>query len=286
MADRPEYFDVNTNSQPAQGLVFGGLGRFSGSTYYRDSSLYGNHGTLTNMGVPATATSGWELDNFLGRRVLNFDGTNDYVTMGVVPAAAFTTNFTVSLWVYPTSIAQYDCFLVNCDQAGHGYRLWTRDASAHKWYWEIYDGGTKNTVSAEAITLNAWSHVSAVHDGAYLRLFVNGVASGTPTSCGAVDYTPAGVPEYVHFMLCDMLNSVTGTRGRCPATKITDPLLHGRVLSTAEIQQLADPSNTMLSGLVLPPKRRIWAVVVGGTPATTIRWPWQQRRHRRMAGVS
>jgi len=37
-----------------------------------------------------------------------------------------------------------------------------------------------------------------------------------------------------------------------------------RALSLPEIQQLADPSNMMLSGLILPPRRKWWPVVSSG----------------------
>jgi len=45
--------------------------------------------------------------------------------------------------------------------------------------------------------------------------------------------------------------------------QISDPFIHNRALSPAEIQQLADPSNVMLSGLILSPKRRIFSVAGG-----------------------
>jgi len=48
------------------------------------------------------------------------------------------------------------------------------------------------------------------------------------------------------------------------SASLADPLIYNRVLSPSEIQQLADPSNVMLSGLILPPKRRLWAVTGGG----------------------
>ena len=45
--------------------------------------------------------------------------------------------------------------------------------------------------------------------------------------------------------------------------------MHNRVLSLAEIRQLADPSNVMLSGLILPPRRRLFAAGVAGGTAYT-----------------
>ncbi len=41
---------------------------------------------------------------------------------------------------------------------------------------------------------------------------------------------------------------------------ISDVLLYDRALSPSEIQQLADPSNVMLSGLIVPAQRKVWSV--------------------------
>jgi hypothetical protein len=50
---------------------------------------------------------------------------------------------------------------------------------------------------------------------------------------------------------------------------VGDVLLYKRALSVGEIQELHDPSNAMLSGLILPPRRRLWAVSGGAPPVTT-----------------
>jgi hypothetical protein len=55
----------------AQGLFLFGGGRFPKSNKYVDSSLYGNHGTLTNM----DAATDWVWDSTLGRWVMAFDGS-------------------------------------------------------------------------------------------------------------------------------------------------------------------------------------------------------------------
>jgi hypothetical protein len=47
-------------------------------------------------------------------------------------------------------------------------------------------------------------------------------------------------------------------------------MLWGRAISPSEIQQLADPSNVMLSGLILPPTRRLWGVGGGIAPVALV----------------
>jgi hypothetical protein len=62
-----------------------------------------------------------------------------------------------------------------------------------------------------------------------------------------------------------------------------DILIYNRALSPAEIQQLADPSNVMLSGLILPPRRRLWAVSGGGAPVAKT-WIWARQHETQVIG--
>lgn len=100
LTERPEYFRINPDWPLAESCVFAGLGRFPGGLRYDDAmeSLWGNgnHGTLTNMAIPATATSGWQWDNHLRRMVLAYDGSSDYV---LVPYSAIALPYTVIAWM-------------------------------------------------------------------------------------------------------------------------------------------------------------------------------------------
>ena len=98
LRQRPQSFELDHSHPLARGLVFAGLGRVPHSLVYRDSSLYGNHGTLTNMAVPATATSGWAWDNFLGRWATRYDGDNDYVSLGTSSILKPTGEATWAAW--------------------------------------------------------------------------------------------------------------------------------------------------------------------------------------------
>ena len=64
--------------------------------------------------------------------------------------------------------------------------------------------------------------------------------------------------------------------------QFADPMIWRRGLCPAEIQQLADPSNVMLSGLIEPIVRRAWWFT-GGAGASIIP---RIMHHRRMMGVS
>jgi hypothetical protein len=241
----------------ATGLVFAGLGRHTHSTHYRDSSAFNNHGTLTNM-EPATD---WVWSDYLQRWVLDFDGTDDRVVISGINETKydFAGAFSVGLWVRPVACDQYDIAISNCTSQGKGWRLWTRDAASQKWYFEGYDGAVKNTVSTTGIVLNAWQHVMGVYDGTNLAIYVNGKAEGTPTACGATTYGGGG------YSSMGQIGAMPGNAGvtsfqRYFIGRVGDPTIHKRDLSPAEIRILANPADPMLGGLILPPKRRLWAV--------------------------
>ena len=76
----------------------------SGSTIARDSSRFGNHGTF-NGGRPQWK-SGTDLNSrmaFFNPAGLDFDGTNDYVTMGDINAIDNIRAVTYAMWVKPNS---------------------------------------------------------------------------------------------------------------------------------------------------------------------------------------
>lgn len=79
--------------QYAQNLVLCLLFNEGGGGKAYDLSGYGNHGTLTNMANPSTATSGWAA----GGGCI-YDGENDYLGMGNVLDFERTSSFSIGLW--------------------------------------------------------------------------------------------------------------------------------------------------------------------------------------------
>jgi hypothetical protein len=264
--ERPDSFELNTDNQLATGLVFAGLGRHANSTHFRDSSLYGNHGT-GNYAVPATATSGWAWDNLLGRWVTRFNGSTDYVVCSRRPTSSGT--FTISGWAQHLASgnnviagwgAQYASLFVTGSSGQVGLMV---DNSNSGGFWG--DGTWSDQTKPHHFSLLQY----AAGAGATSELYLDGVSKGTVTSGAYSTIAPTS------FYL-----------GR-PATSLwlfngiqSDLLFHSRLLSAAEIQQLADP---MISGLILPPKRKIWAAVTGEAPAAFKPY-WAQRQRQTIGG--
>jgi hypothetical protein len=269
---RPDSFELRKDHPLARGLVFAGLGRTSRSLTYRDSSGRGNHGLLTNMDVPATATSGWAWDNFLGRWVTNHI-TDDYITMG---GGRFpflkTTPFSGCSWIKTTA------------NTGAIVSNWNFNITAG-WNWSVGEfangklsllftssGGTNyfGADTSNSVNTGAWTHVGFTYDGsataAGIKLFINGaIAATSPHTLGTRD--PG--------TLVDTAFLVGSRRGNNNLAVLfsgglTDELIFNRALSDVEIQPLRDPSNVMLSGLLLPPRRRSFKASAAA-PATNRR---------------
>jgi hypothetical protein len=251
---RPDFFGLDKTHPLARGLVFAGLGRGRQSLTMRDSSGRGNHGTLTNMAVPATATSGWAWDNFLGRWAMRFDGINDYV-IGLPNLP--TSDLTFSCWV-KLNVATP----VTPSKTGFAY-IGTYSAGEHYPFTDgiVYLGLFTNkrfTVTPLTSVDRASWHTVAITlkygSPSVWSMYQNGLLAYSTDTVAAIGATGA------------ILGGAKLTASYWLDGRMADATIHTRVLSLAEISALADPSNAMLSGLIVPPRRRFWAIpAAGGT---------------------
>jgi len=243
MGERPREFRLSYGHPLANGLVFAGLGRHPNSTHYHDSSLYKNAGTLTAMDPPTD----WVWENYLGRWMLAFAGgaSGEYVSLPDSTVGAWS-QLSLSAWVNKATAASSAFILSRSTTSTYNWGLY--QSTTQKFWFFAHGLYTTQTTASS----NGWRHVCATYDGAFLRLYVDGILAATPTAqTGLLTTTyPIGLA-----LVYSGINWLGG---------LSDVLIHNRALSPAEIQQLADPSNVMLSGLILPPKRRIWAAVAVG----------------------
>ena len=248
--ERPPEFTLDPQHFLSRGLVFAGLSRVTGSTHYRDSSPYGNHGTLTNMAVPATATSGWAWHNYLRRWAQKFDGSNDYISF---PANVFhgLGDFSVALWAQ-TADADNRYFFFNSGNLQ--VAMESNGAAATV---KFYHGGNAGWTWPTDVLLHHWT---LVRRGAITTCYRDGVADAVNT---------------VNYATALDTNATAGSIGCRDGDyymlgSISDFVVHNRALALPEIQSLADPSNFMLSGLIPPPMRRLFAAAVAAPTAYTL----------------
>lgn len=245
LSQRPESFTLDRNSPLANGLVFAGLapGGLVGSTLYPDSSLYGNNGTLTNMDG-----SNWVFDPYLGRFVCTFDAVDEEIIVGSNGLSDSTQDFTASCWWKSGTCDTYACF-ITFNRRGIGARI-------NGQVGVLYPGTSGNLKYMSGnplVTDGTYYHLAATRTGSTYALYINGTER-------------AMIGVNTGLELTNVYRIGRGFTTNYIGGSLADVMFWNRVLSSAEISQLADPSNTLLSGLILPPKRTYFPIASTQAP--------------------
>lgn len=104
---------------------------------------------------------------------LNFDGTNDHVTIADANVLDLTTNYTIEAWIRPTSFTNGAGIISKSHTNGSlGYYLGLSTTSPFTGL--TFDGlQTANGV----LEAGKWYHIAAVKEGSVRTLYINGVAT-------------------------------------------------------------------------------------------------------------
>ncbi len=197
------------------------------STKVGDFSGNGNHGTTTNMAFPGTASSGWGSGRFGAG--LNFDGTDDYVQLGTLPAF---TNITVTAWIRRTGgfgTNDQERILMT-DSLGTGFAFYIQNTDRL----EIGQPGNNSAqATSGAITDTNWHHVAVSYNGSNASFYVDGISAGSPAyavsfSSNTYRIASASYGGYLHGALDDIR-------------------VYSRALSALEISQLYRTGQTKLA---------------------------------------
>ena len=122
---------------------------------------------------------------------LDFDGTNDYAASASTVLMTSATsqpynNFSFGAWVNPGTAANSKTII----HKNNEFRL-TTDSSG-KPQCEIYFGTWQTpAVSSTALPTSSWSHVFCTYDGANIKVYINGVNTGTQAETDSVWSTSA-----------------------------------------------------------------------------------------------
>ena len=136
---------------------------------------------------------------FLNRNAVDFDGSNDNMTVSSTSDFAFGTGgFTISFWIKPDGTNNSSGFGVNIldmrsavDEATPS--LWMSSVGSNSILKYYANGAYKAQTSTVTISSGTWYHVMVANDGSTTRIYLNGnstpVASGTDT----ISYVAAGL---------------------------------------------------------------------------------------------
>ena len=126
-------------------------------------------------------------------KALSFGGTDDYVNLQNA-ASLKPTSITVGAWVQTTA---NNVMIIATDDGDsthpYSYDIWISNAANAKARIEI-DGvslAEASLLGATTVNDGQWHYIVGTYDGAYIRLYVDGVADASPLAYagGAIDYT-------------------------------------------------------------------------------------------------
>jgi hypothetical protein len=155
----------------------------SGSTTWRDLSGNNNSGSLTNGPTFSTANGG----------SIVFDGTDDYVitALNVTPTLNITSQITLETWLLSTSLANsshgdgiMSKGLSSDFNSGVYETLFVQGSGVNTPFFRIRIGASTPTYNPTniPINLNQIYHVVSTYNGSIMRIYINGVESGTGLS--------------------------------------------------------------------------------------------------------
>lgn len=239
LRERPENFIVNYNHSLSRGLIFGGFCNYPRSIKYVDSSIYNNYASLSDM----NPESDWTYVTSLNRMGIDFNGGTQNITInnnfwGILPIS------TMCVWAIaytPISGSGRGIISIN-----NGARFICIGQGTLNWMVHTWGDSSKDT--GIPIIIGKPFHFCTISIYGACSYYVNGIRIGTSVALyNSINQLVIGDGPYSAFSINFVGN-------------ISDPMLYNRVLSLSELQQLVDPSNAMLSGMLQPPKRRYYPI--------------------------
>ncbi|MFZ1719720.1 MAG: LamG domain-containing protein [Candidatus Moraniibacteriota bacterium] len=222
---------VNTSVSQSQGtgrLDSGLVGYWklddASGTTATDSSTNANSGTLTNGPTWTTGQINSGID---------FDGTDDHVTMGDATALKLTGAFTTSAWIYPQSFGggSRGRIIDKLGGASSGYIFFIDNSNLTNGIEICVNNcnypSTNARGVANAVTLNTWQHFVASFDGTNVTLYKNGASLGSQS----LSAPNSGIANFA-------IGGKTSANDRNFDGYIDEVRVYKRALSADEVSQL------------------------------------------------
>jgi len=187
----------------------------------------------------------------------NYFGTAQH-KLSTTGMTAFGSDFTLELWIFPTSFNDYNTIFDSRGGDGDANGVVLGLNSAAKVY--IYTNGGFLLTTTTAISLNTWTHIALVRSGSgsgNVKVYINGVADATTatytTSFTSTapsigdDWNTRGFLQYFGYL--SNLRAVTSALYTSTFTPSTTPLttISGTVLLTCQSNRFKDNSSSNLT---------------------------------------
>jgi hypothetical protein len=121
----------------------------------------------------------------------NFDGINDYLDMGSPSSLSFTNKITVMAWVRwnisPGAGNNWANIISNNSNVSPDLgQFWIQHSTGNQFYEFAIETSVDRPYVQSSVgpAQGVWQHVAGVYDGSTLKIYVNGVLSGTSSFSG------------------------------------------------------------------------------------------------------
>jgi hypothetical protein len=157
---------------------------------------------------------------------LNFDGVNDYVELPNESNYDFTTNLTIEFRVRTSNLNVYTSFV----SKGNG--SWRVQTSGDGLIAYAANGAFVDFKSTTRLDDNNWHHVAVTYDGAFARIYIDGVLENSRGASGTITNTS-------HPVVIGAMRE-TGPAGRYLNGDIDEVRIWNKALSASDILALKD----------------------------------------------
>lgn len=111
-----------------------------------------------------------------------FDGSGDYLSVPDDGQFSLTTsNYTMEMWVYPTTFSAQNVPFAYGWSASGGDRLIVFVQNTNATYQVYYNNASVNFITSNTVKLNAWNHLALVRNGNVFTFYINGVSDASNT---------------------------------------------------------------------------------------------------------
>jgi hypothetical protein len=201
---------------------------------------------------------------------LDFDGTDDYISIPDDSTLDITGDMTVSCWVALDSSENGNlCMLVNKRDASDyssPFYLFFEDRSGQNKYGAFLGGGSPNYIAVGSNNnfdgvYGKWDHVCFTVSGTTVSMYVNGAfdASGTFTGSRQTNNVPLRLGgQYTN-----------GSNNYMMAGQMADVRIYNAALSAADVKKIYDDSKVIIPSNVSQTNLKCWIPMSEGAGTTT-----------------
>ena len=156
-------------------------------------AVWNSTNAALEIAIPLPADSAVTSFNYTSGNSLNYDGTNDNVTIPSAIELRPLNSLTVELWIKPDSYSDYDGLFQHAFDQGESKSGYGFVYFGSGWHFFIetgdYTQSEYNNYPVVSTQVGVWTHIAAVYDGSEVKLYKDGVLASTAVVTGNIDYS-------------------------------------------------------------------------------------------------